>query len=861
MKKKVKKIPKYAIGTSGVNPYDLTTINNIVAEMNAKAASVQNNGVSASTAGTIASGKEWGDMNKTQRTGAIIDAAAALGQGINVATSGQDFNVGQALNTTTSMAMAGGMIGGPLGAGIGAGVGAILGTAGRSAGYDANSTSTKFDEIYQKGSGWLSWFDADNKARRMANMVQSSNIAKARTEDLKADYANQGINPAPNVLAAEGGIVPGEHYASRGEVEVAADGTNAVRYGWDPKGKDTYHVYTNPDGSSAVGNIVFTEEGVKRPNGEKYSDAAEKIIKGTKEGSKLRQISLRKLANEMEEQKMGKEIKKLKRGIPAHEGGKTGKEELAAEIAARKRQALDPTKMAIIELPDGTRVLQDLYGNQYDFEDFGIVDMGDQPTTYTGVAPSAGKWNGSMNFAKQILNSKNVAKLRNTMTNVLPKGATQTTVSTAGKGAKAVQAEKELLKTTRQKTFDTWQRMGNKGGVPAKTVESNVAAYRDASKASRNLWELTPAQQAASNAAAEQAIYDGMVKHNLPYWLTLAGITGGAGTFLTYEALKDGMSLQGEPAAMLNPNQSTEQMVKTDNVSTTSKQEPDQTSIIEPTKTIVEETPVKKSSKKTASKKIKNGQQNQVSIPIPTVTSKLNTDKFGTSTPSFDVSKISNNNYRFTPARNDAPIKDGSQLPSTDTKSRTDWQDALYRTAVLTQPLWDMAKAEPVKYDIRNAKYIPVGADPTPLMKSADETYGIGNYNFAQFGGSTGQRMAYGVALANNRAKQYADAYKWQQDVQNKQIAQNVGIYNDWDADRSSIMNSVYDKTAANRATARNINRQNRAAALQNYGQMLRDDKQFAMDNLKLQMMEPMLQYGYENYNDYLNWKKINRYG
>lgn len=34
---------------------------------------------------------------------------------------------------------------------------------------------------------------------------------------------------------------------------------------------------------------------------------------------------------------MGKEIKKLKRGIPAHEGGKTGKEELAAEIAARKR--------------------------------------------------------------------------------------------------------------------------------------------------------------------------------------------------------------------------------------------------------------------------------------------------------------------------------------------------------------------------------------------------------------------------------------------------------------------------------------------------------------------------------------------
>ena len=139
---------------------------------------------------------------------------------------------------------------------------------------------------------------------------------------LRAKYSMNPNNPVnPIVNAAEGGTVPGEHYASRGEVEVAADGTNAVRYGWDTKGKDTYHVYTNPDGSSAVGNMVFTEEGVKRPNGEKYSDAAEKIIKGTKEGSKLRQISLRKLANEMEEQKMNKDIKQIKNGIPAHEKG------------------------------------------------------------------------------------------------------------------------------------------------------------------------------------------------------------------------------------------------------------------------------------------------------------------------------------------------------------------------------------------------------------------------------------------------------------------------------------------------------------------------------------------------------------
>ena len=803
MKKKVKKIPKYGLGTEFV--------------------------------------EEWKKMSASEKGGAITGAISATAPGI-----GEALGIEQGKNAAIFNAIGAGFDAIPIFGEMAGDIARTFGVfAGGGGGTDGFGNAQKATGLTR----WLGLGRSDDSVMKQANMEKGSILAKQFTEDLKADYANQGINPAPNVLAAEGGIVPGEHYASRGEVEVAADGTNAVRYGWDPKGKDTYHVYTNPDGSSAVGNIVFTEEGVKRPNGEKYSDAAEKIIKGTKEGSKLRQISLRKLANEMEEQKMGKEIKKLKRGIPAHEGGKTGKEELAAEIAARKRQALDPTKMAIIELPDGTRVLQDLYGNQYDFEDFGIVDMGDQPTTYTGVAPSAGKWNGSMNFAKQILNSKNVAKLKNTMTKVLPKGAKPATPSTVGKGVNAAQAQKEMLNNDR--TFQMWQRLGNKGGVPAKTVESNVAAYRDVSKASRNLWELTPAQQAASNAAAEQAIYDGMVKHNLPYWLTLTGMIGGAGTFLTYEALKDGMNLQGEPAVMLNPNQSTEQMVKTDNVSTTSKQEPDQTSIIEPIKTIVTETPVKKSSKKTASKKIKNGQQNQVSIPMPTVTSKLNTDKFGTSAPSFDVSKISNNNYRFAPARNDAPINDESQLSATDTKSRIDWQDALYRTAVLTQPLWDKAKAEPVQYEIPVAKYVPTGINIDPALNAIDESMALARYNQQNINPNTGAGMAYGLQAAANRAKQYADAYAYQTNAQNELIGKNTGIYNNWATNKANIMNKVYDQSAANRATARNINRQNRVAALSNYGQMLFNDKQFYADvldkKLKTKLLEPFIQSVYEN--------------
>lgn len=141
---------------------------------------------------------------------------------------------------------------------------------------------------------------------------------------------------------------------------------------------------------------------------------------------------------------------------------------------------------------------------------------------------------------------------------------------------------------------------------------------------------------------------------------------------------------------------------------------------------------------------------------------------------------------------------------------------------------------------IRPAKYITVGADPVPLMKAADEIYNIGNYNFAQFGGSTGQRMGYGAALANNRAKQYADAYKWQQDVQNKQIAQNVGIYNDWakhfDAAR-------YQAIADTRA--------NEGAAQQMKDSAIRDALEFTQgrrnDKMRLAMMEPLAKYAFDD--------------
>ena len=141
---------------------------------------------------------------------------------------------------------------------------------------------------------------------------------------------------------------------------------------------------------------------------------------------------------------------------------------------------------------------------------------------------------------------------------------------------------------------------------------------------------------------------------------------------------------------------------------------------------------------------------------------------------------------------------------------------------------------------ISPAKYVTVEADPVPLMKAADEIYNVGNYNFAQFGGSTGQRMGYGVALANNRAKQYADAYKWQQDVQNKQIAQNVGIYNDWAKRFDAARYQAIADTRANEGAAQQMKDSAIRDALE-FTQGVRNDKILA------DMMKPMFEYGTPN--------------
>lgn len=202
------------------------------------------------------------------------------------------------------------------------------------------------------------------------------------------------------------------------------------------------------------------------------------------------------------------------------------------------------------------------------------------------------------------------------------------------------------------------------------------------------------------------------------------------------------------------------------------------------------------------------------------------------------------------------PIKDGDNFTK-----KTNWSDLAYKAASILTPALDRETADAVNYQTPVAKYRPTYVNVNPQLNAINDAYAMARYNQANISTNTGAGMAYGLQAASNRAKQMSDVYNWQTNAQNQLIGQNVDTYNKWSADYASIMNNVYDKAAANEATARNINRQNRATALKNWGQILKDDKQFNMDAMKLQMAKPMFEYGYKDYDQFLKWMEENGYG
>lgn len=633
-------------------------------------------------------GLTWKDMSNDQRWNAGIEAVGAIGNTIGTAMSGQDVTLGGAISSAGSLAATGFKIGGPIGAGIGAGVGLIAGTAGRKNSVNENSTSTSVADIAEEGSGWMKWFGmSEEEMMAKANRIANANISEQMTEQIRSKYAMNPNNPnGGTILAAEGGIVPGEHYASRGEVEVAANGTNAVRYGWDNNGKDTYHVYVNPDGSSAVGNMVFTEEGVKRPNGEKYSDAAEKIIKGTKEGSKLRQISLRKLANEMEEQKMNKDIKQIKNGIPAHEKGIYYVDGQRAEYRHGRWWWNEGGN-------------KDAQGKMYFVPYTGkSIPSETEPTKYTSETPV-----GPLDPAYR-------QHVRYSSTNDVERKATVSKPSSS-------------KKTT------------------ASRVITSTAPQEE---------KLTPEQIAESLRIADIG-----ERH----WLR---------------------------GSVTEPKQSFASIAKT--------------------------------------------------------------------TPEKIKSQGVNNAFPLTGIK---PLTDTTGTDNTG-YTGSNWKDNLYRMAVLSQPLWDRAEAEPVNYESPVYKYMPTQIDVSSQLRDTDQSYALSRYNFANLYPNTGAGMAAGLQAASNRAKQYADIRQWQTNAQNELIGKNVGIYNNWANEHARIMNDVYNKTAANRAAARNINRKNIASTLNNWGTMLNDNDKKAIERMKFAALTPAIQSTYEDAsaNDIYKWYK-----
>lgn len=183
----------------------------------------------------------------------------------------------------------------------------------------------------------------------------------------------------------------------------------------------------------------------------------------------------------------------------------------------------------------------------------------------------------------------------------------------------------------------------------------------------------------------------------------------------------------------------------------------------------------------------------------------------------------------------------GRTVDDNNNYTGSDWRDGLYRMAVLSQPLWGRAKAEPVDYTSPVYKYMPTQIDVSSQLRDADQSYALSRYNFANLYPNTGAGMAAGLQAASNRAKQYADIRQWQTNAQNELIGKNVGIYNNWANEHARILNDVYNKSAQNKAAARNINRQNVATALKNWGQIRRDEKLQDVQSSALNMYAPAI--------------------
>lgn len=170
-------------------------------------------------------------------------------------------------------------------------------------------------------------------------------------------------------------------------------------------------------------------------------------------------------------------------------------------------------------------------------------------------------------------------------------------------------------------------------------------------------------------------------------------------------------------------------------------------------------------------------------------------------------------------------------------KESINWLDEMSGLLPVIGGLFDKYDWHTESSQITPPRFVPVNADPRPLLRAADESSSIGNYNLANMGVSTGAYMAHSAQLASDRAKRYADAYRWQQETNNKLIAQNASIYNDWRKQRDAYATQAIADTRANEAAAQQMRDQARKDRLEFYYGKRNDDMLTAL-------MKPMFEYG-----------------
>ena len=165
------------------------------------------------------------------------------------------------------------------------------------------------------------------------------------------------------------------------------------------------------------------------------------------------------------------------------------------------------------------------------------------------------------------------------------------------------------------------------------------------------------------------------------------------------------------------------------------------------------------------------------------------------------------------------------------------WLDEMYNLLPVIGGLFDKYDWHTESSQITPPRFVPVNADPSPLLRAADESLAMARYNQANISPNTGTGMVYGLQAASNRAKSYADAYQWQQETNNKLIAQNAGIYNDWRKQHDAYATQAIADTRANEGAAQQMKDQARKDRLEFYYGKRNDDMLTAM-------LKPMFEYG-----------------